>query len=58
MKKILVVILIISVFGACTYRSGSGNIITETRNTGSLPVLMWEEALKVELKNGPVEVIC
>ncbi len=57
MKKILMIILAISVLGACRYKRGSGNIITEKRNTGSFTGIMVAGGFEVEVKNGPVDVI-
>lgn len=57
MKKLLLIVLSLSVLTACRYRKGSGNIVTETRNTGSFTGISVAGAFEVEVKNGPVEVI-
>ena len=57
MKRLLIIILSISVLGACRYRTGSGNIVTEKRNTGSFTGISVVGGFEVEVKTGPVEVI-
>jgi len=57
MKKLLIIILSISVLGACRYRSGSGNIITEKRNTGAFTGISVGGGFDVEVKTGPAEVM-
>lgn len=57
MKKIVIIILAISVLGACRYKRGSGNIITENRNTGNFTGISVAGGFEVEAKNGPLEVM-
>ncbi len=57
MKKVLLIILTISVLAACSYKRGSGNIITEKRNTGSFTGITVAGGFEVEVNNGPLEVV-
>lgn len=41
--------------GSCMYKKGSGNIITQTRNTGAFKGLEVSGGFVVEIKNGPTE---
>ncbi len=55
MKRSLVIILAILFLGACRYRSGSGNIITEKRTVGSFRSLSVSGGFEVELRQGATE---
>jgi hypothetical protein len=57
MKKLLIIILSFSILGACRYKTGSGNIVTEKRSTGSFTGLSAGGGFDVEIKTGPTEVI-
>ena len=57
MKKLLIIILSISVLGGCRYRTGSGNIVTEKRNTGSFTGISVGGGFDVEIRTGPLEVL-
>lgn len=57
MKKLLMLVLAISIMGACRYRKGSGNIITETRSAGSFTRISVGGGFEIEIKNGPTEVM-
>ena len=57
MKKLLIIILSISVLGACRYKRGSGVIVTEKRNPGSFTGINVGGGIDVELKNGSTEVV-
>ncbi len=52
MKQLGLLGLSILVFSACTQIQGSGNIVTETRNTGDFRGIEAGGAYEVELKNG------
>ena len=57
MKKLLIIILSISILGACRYRTGSGNIVTERRATSSFMGLSVGGGFEVEIKTGSTEVV-
>ena len=54
MKKLLVISLSVLVLGACRYRSGSGNIITEKRNTGTFTAIAVGGGFEVEIRHSDV----
>ncbi|MDN3655683.1 head GIN domain-containing protein [Ferruginibacter paludis] len=57
MKQFGLLALTILILSACTQIHGSGNIVTETRNTGDFTGIEAGGAYEVELKNGsPTEV--
>ena len=51
MKKLLIIILSVSVLAACRYRSGSGNIISEKRHTGNFTGFAVGGGIEVELRH-------
>ena len=58
MKKLLILSLSILILGACRYKSGSGNIISEKRNTGAFTAIAVGGGFEVELRHsGITEVI-
>lgn len=52
MKKIAYLFLLLIVLGSCSHRSGSGNIITETRSAGSFDGISVGGDFEVEVKTG------
>lgn len=54
MKKLLFIITSLVSFASCSYTSGSGNIITETREAGSFSSISVGGSFDVEVKIGPV----
>jgi hypothetical protein len=54
MKQLLFCCLILAVFSSCDQRTGSGNIITERRQTGNFTGIEVGGAFEVEIKTGPV----
>ena len=57
MKNLLIGIAVLCFFSACSYRTGSGNIVTEKRNTGAFTGVNAAGGFNIEIKNGPaVEV--
>lgn len=57
MKKLLIIFLAFSVLAGCRMKRGSGNIVTEKRNTGSFKGISVGGGFNVELKTGATEVI-
>ena len=57
MKKLVIIILSISVLAACRYRTGSGNIVTEKRNCSSFKAITVSGGFEVEVKSGSTEVL-
>jgi len=57
MKKLLIIILSIAIFGGCRYKTGSGNLISEKRNTGAFTGISVGGGFDVEIKTGPTEVL-
>ncbi|MEP7166041.1 MAG: head GIN domain-containing protein [Ferruginibacter sp.] len=57
MKKLLIIVLSFSILVGCRYRKGSGNIVTERRNTASFTGLSVGGGFDVEIKSGPPEVL-
>ncbi len=58
MKKIILVGLLACCLGACTFTSGSGDIVTSTRNTGSFTGLSVSGGFDVEVRTGsPYKVV-
>lgn len=58
MKKLMFLSLLLFVLGSCRQINGSGNIVTEKRQTGNFSGVSVGGAFEVELKTGPVvEVI-
>jgi hypothetical protein len=58
MKKFLLVVLIGCAMVSCRYRSGSGDIVTSTRNLGSFNGVSAAGAFEVEVKIGsPYKVV-
>ncbi len=53
MKKLVIIILSILVLGACRYKTGSGNIVTENRNQGLFNGISVGGGFDVEIKTGP-----
>ena len=54
MKKIFIFLLPVLLFTACRYKSGSGNIVTEKRNTGSFTSISVGGGFEVELRHADV----
>lgn len=52
----MILLLIIVSIVSCRYRTGSGNIVTEKRNTGSFNGIIVGGGFDVELRNGATEV--
>ncbi|HSN59569.1 MAG TPA: head GIN domain-containing protein [Ferruginibacter sp.] len=52
MKKLLLILSIICFVSACQYKSGSGNIITQTRNLGDFAGVNVGGGFEVEIKIG------
>lgn len=58
MQKLGIFIIAILLFSACRYKSGSGNIVTEVRETGSFTGIRVSGGFEVELRHaGNEEVI-
>ncbi|MEO7767798.1 MAG: head GIN domain-containing protein [Ferruginibacter sp.] len=58
MKQLMVCFFALVVFASCNQRRGSGNIITEKRNTGDFSGISVGGAFEVEVKSGPsIEVV-
>lgn len=53
MKKITYLFFLLIFLGSCNYKTGSGNIITETRQTGNFEGLSVGGSFDVEVKIGP-----
>jgi hypothetical protein len=57
MKNLLILVCFISI-ASCRYKTGSGNIITEKRQTGSFTAVKASNAMEVEIRTGsPAEVV-
>ena len=54
MKRLAIIILCISVLGACRYKTGSGNIIAEKRNTGAFTAIAVGGGFEVELRHSDI----
>jgi Putative auto-transporter adhesin, head GIN domain len=54
MKRFLTLLLAVFIFASCDHTSGSGNIVTETRNTGSFDAISVGGSFDVEVKMGDV----
>ncbi len=54
MKQLVIYSLSILLLGSCNQMTGSGNIVTEKRQTGNFTGISVGGAFEVELKNGPV----
>lgn len=54
MKKLLIIIISLISLASCSYTSGSGNIVTETRSVGSFNAISVGGSFDVEVKIGPV----
>lgn len=54
MKYLLCVFFAVSILSSCNQRRGSGNIITEKRQTGNFTAISVGGAFTVEVKTGPV----
>lgn len=52
MKRFLILLLAVFTFASCDHTSGSGNIVTETRNTGSFDAISVGGSFEVEVKMG------
>ena len=57
MKNLLIAFASLLFFSACHYRTGSGNIVTEKRSTGSFTGVSAAGGFQVEIKNGPAEEV-
>lgn len=57
MKQLLFSLLTILMFSACSQKTGSGNIITEKRQTGNFVGISVGGAFEVEVKNGPETIV-
>ncbi|MBC7890130.1 MAG: DUF2807 domain-containing protein [Ferruginibacter sp.] len=57
MKHLLVCFFALLLLGSCDHRTGSGNIITEKRNTGDFTGISVGGAFTVEIKTGPVTAV-
>jgi len=57
MKKLLIIILSVSMLGACRYKTGSGNIVSEKRNAGSFTAISVGGGFEVELRHTDNEEI-
>ena len=53
MRKLFIAVLAIGMMGSCMYKKGSGNIITQTRTTGTFKGVEIAGGFEVEIKNGP-----
>ncbi|MCW3093963.1 MAG: hypothetical protein JWP81_5032 [Ferruginibacter sp.] len=53
MKHLLLCFFTLMVLASCNQRRGSGNIVTEKRNTGDFKGISVGGAFEVELKSGP-----
>lgn len=56
MKKLLFLVCAAAVFSSCHHLTGSGNIITEKRQTGDFDAISASGGIQVELKNGSTSV--
>jgi Putative auto-transporter adhesin, head GIN domain len=54
MKQLLVILSAFVVLNSCDYTTGSGNVITETRNVGDFNSIAASSSFDVEVKIGPV----
>jgi len=54
MKQFLILLFTAFILVSCNHTSGSGNIVTEIRNTGSFDAISVSGSLEVELKTGDV----
>ena len=54
MKQIAFYLLAVIILGSCDQMSGSGNIVTEKRETGDFKGISAGGAFEVEVKMGPV----
>lgn len=54
MKHFLILLFTVFIVTSCNHTSGSGNIITETRNLGSFDAVSVGGSFEVELKTGDV----
>ncbi len=54
MKYFLILVFIVFTLASCNHTTGSGNIITETRNTGSFDAISVGGSFEVEVKTGAV----
>ena len=54
MKHFLILLFTAITITSCNYTTGSGNIITETRNTGSFDAISVGGSFEVEVKTGDV----
>jgi hypothetical protein len=52
MKHFLIVLLTVFTLASCDHTTGSGNIVTETRNTGSFDAISVGGSFDVEVKMG------
>lgn len=57
MKRLLLIIFSSILFGSCALKSGSGKIVSQTRDTGPFKGVTVSGGFKVEIKNGPVEKV-
>lgn len=60
MKQVLILAVIIGSFTSCHHVTGSGNIVSEKRQTGDFKGIETGGSFEVELKTGPtsVEISC
>jgi hypothetical protein len=54
MKHFLILLLIVFTLASCNHKTGSGNIVTETRNTGNFDAISVGGSFEVEVKTGDV----
>ena len=54
MKQFLILLFTVFTITSCDYTTGSGNIVTETRNTGSFDAISVGGSFDVEVKTGAV----
>ncbi len=54
MKQLLSYFFVLLALSSCNQRTGSGNIVTEKRQTGDFTGISAGGAFEVEVKNGPV----
>lgn len=57
MKKILLFTIVVIVLNACQQMRGSGNVISQTRNTSSFTGIDVGGAYTVEVQNGPQTIV-
>ncbi len=53
MKQVVYLFSLLVLIGSCRFKTGSGNLITETRSTGNFDAISVGGSFEVEIKTGP-----